>query len=207
MDLNKKKFSFIYHNIFIYRIVMNLLYLGGYKKRFNYIIDILISNKFKIVTELCFGDILLAKWCKENQIEWNGFDVNRNFILNAKKKGYNAKYRDLLKFENLPKSDVIIIIGSLYHFHDSLEKLIQCIMNSTSSLIISEPISNLSSNNSIIGKIAKKLTKSGNGNEEFRYDYNSLYKSLNKICKGKYKISELNKTHKDLILNINKIQA
>ena len=183
---------------------MNILYLGKYNQRFKIITDLLNLEKDRSVTELCFGDTKIAEWCKLKKIKWTGFDINKKFIKYAKSKGYNAQFYDLLKIKNLPKSDVVIIMGSLYQFNNNLEKIIDLVMESTPKFIISEPIKNLATMNNFIGFMAKRFTKAGNGNEIFRYNYNSLSNKLNDICKNKFFVSEVNKTEKDLIVIIHK---
>tara|TARA_A100001011_G_scaffold396602_1_gene494877 strand:+ start:9433 stop:10050 length:618 start_codon:yes stop_codon:yes gene_type:complete len=205
MDLKKKKFSLVYKNIHIYRFIMNIIYLGKYNERFKIITDLFNPKTEQTIVELCFGDIIIAHWCKLNKINWIGFDINQQFIKNAKLKGYNAHYRDILKLEVLPRSDAVVLMGSLYQFHESLNDLINCVMNSTSKFIISEPIRNIASTNNIFGYLAKRLTKVGNGNEQFRYDYHNLYRSIRAACNNKFIISEIKKTQKDLILVIQKI--
>jgi len=202
MCIKKKKFSFIYKNIYIYRFVMNIIYFGKYNQRFKIVTNLLNPKNDKTIVELCFGDTLIAHWCKLNNLKWFGFDINYEFIKNARSKGYNANYKDILKLESLPKSDVVVLMGSLYQFNESLNDLINCVMNSTSKLIISEPISNLASKKNLIGYLAQRLTKVGKGNEKFRYDYNHLKHALKVACNGKFTVSEVKKTKKDLILII-----
>lgn len=181
---------------------MNIIYLGKYNQRFKIVTDLLNPRNDKTVIELCFGDTLIAKWCKSNDIKWIGFDINEKFIKNAKLKGYSAHYKDILKLENLPQSDAVVIMGSLYQFHERLGDLVNCVMSSTSKFIISEPISNLSTKGNLIGYLAKKSTKAGNGNEMFRYTHDNLHCALRDVCNGKFIISEVKRTQKDLILLI-----
>ncbi len=183
---------------------MNIIYLGKYNQRFKIVANLLNPKDDKTVIELCFGDTQIAKWCKSNNIKWVGFDINGEFIKKARSKGYNAHYKDILKLENLPKSDAVVIMGSLYQFNESLGNLVNCVMNSTSQFIISEPISNLATKDNFIGYLAKKSTKVGNGNEIFRYNYDNLYLALREVCRDKFIISEVKRTRKDLILVIRK---
>lgn len=183
---------------------MNIIYLGKYNQRFKLVTDLLNPKKDKTVLELCFGDILIAQWCKFNRIKWTGLDINKKFIKNARSYGFNAIYRDILKFKNLPKSDVVIMMGSLYQFNKKLDDLIKLIMRSTSKFIISEPISNLSTSNSLLGYFAKRATKVGKGNEMFRYNYDNLKIELKKACNNNFIISEIKRTKKDLIIIIKK---
>ena len=184
---------------------MNMIYFGKYNQRFKIVTNLLNSKKDKTIVELCFGDILIANWCRLNNLVWIGFDINDEFIKNARSKGFNAQYKDILKFEALPKSDVVILMGSLYQFNTRLNDLISSIMKSTNKLIISEPIINLASQNNIVGYFAKRLTKVGKGNEIFRYDYGNLHHALKDVCSDKFKISEIKRTKKDLILVIQKL--
>ena len=184
---------------------MNILYLGKYNQRFKSVENLLNPRNDKNVIELCFGDTMIAKWCKLNDIKWAGFDINEEFIKNARLEGYNAHYKDILKLENLPKSDAVIIMGSLYQFNEILDDLINCVMSSTSKFIISEPISNLATKGNLIGYLAKRSTKVGNGNEMFRYNYDNLHSALRNVCDGRFAVSEIKRTQKDLILVIRKI--
>ena len=124
---------------------MNLLYFGSYKKRFNNIIKFINIEKTERILELAFGDIFIAKWAKSLGIDWFGIDLNESFVSHARANGYDACLKDLSKIEKFPNSDLTIIAGSLYHFHQSIEELIVKIMQSTNTLIISEPVKNISS--------------------------------------------------------------
>ena len=163
---------------------MNLLYFGKYKKRFNDIIK-LFNTKITSVNELCFGDIYVANFCKKNNIKWAGFDINEDFIDYATKKGYNAKCQDIMKLDNLPKADICIIAGSLYHFYDNVEQVFKLMLNSSGTIIISEPIKNFSSSTGILGKIARISANAGKGNETFRYNKKSFIELI-KNMKNKF---------------------
>ena len=192
----------IYQNIHVYRLIMNLLYLGRYNKRFQKIIKFIEINNTKKIVELAFGDVQIAKWAKSNDIKWTGFDINKSFVSYAKAKGYDAFEKDIKSESNIPESDLTIISGSLYHFHEFLEKLINKIMSKTKILIISEPIQNISSKKNIFGKIAKRSANISTEREEFRYNENTLIETLDRICIEKYKIETLEKYSKDIIIRI-----
>ena len=59
---------------------MNLLYLGGYYKRFEHLIQCIDLKQTTKIVELAFGDIHIAKWAKSNNIDWIGFDINKSFV-------------------------------------------------------------------------------------------------------------------------------
>lgn len=199
--LKLKKYSFIYQHLLIYRFVMNLLYFGGYARRFKKVIALLDPLKDRSVTELCFGDIYIAQWCKENGVKYIGLDINPHFVVGARRKGYDVRLVNLRAYTVLPRSEVVIMMGSLYHFHDILEGLFETIMNSCERFIISEPILNLTSRNDIIGRIARVSANAGQGHEDFRFNNASLHVALEKAAKGRYEINYFS-SGKDAIVEI-----
>lgn len=181
--------SLIYSHIYIYRLVLNILFLGKYRQRFNAIISLINPEKEKKVVELCFGDIYVARWCKTNGIDYTGFDINQHFINNAKRQGYCVEFMNLRNASLIPHSDVVVMMGALYHFHDIIDELINNIMKSSPRFIISEPISNLAQRKGLLGYIAMKSTRVGNNDETFRFNANSLSEALEKISNGRWRIS------------------
>ncbi|MFL5765339.1 MAG: hypothetical protein ACJ77K_15450 [Bacteroidia bacterium] len=172
--------SFIYSNIRYYRFIMGLLYGGKYRGRYKAVTAYIQGKK---VTELCFGDTVIAGFCRRNNIEWTGFDINEAFVDSALKKGFNAKLTDVAAVENILAADTCIISGSLYHFHDRLEPLLRKILASAPLLIISEPVRNLSDNNGIIGKLAKASATVEGKAQHFRYTDKTLKETLDDLGK------------------------
>ena len=66
--------------------------------------------------------------------------TERTVVKFAKKNQYEVKLENIRKLNPLPKTDLIIMISSLYHFHDIMENLIHHIMKYCDSFIISEPV-------------------------------------------------------------------
>lgn len=193
--------SIIYKHIYIYRIVMNILYGGNYKKRFKKIIA-LLGRDDRNILELCFGDIYIAKYCKKTGRKWVGLDVNRGFVERAQKKGFDARHADISKLDKLPQADVCIIAGSLYHFHKDLSRIISIMLESAPKIIISEPIRNLSSIPGVIGKIAKRSANAGQGYEEFRYDEYSFIDTLEHFSRKYNFLYNIADNDKDMIIMI-----
>jgi hypothetical protein len=196
----------IYKNIFVYRAVMNFLYAGKYRSRFQNIIECIEIQKTSKILELAFGDIQIAKWAKSSGIEWTGIDINESFVSNAIKNGYQAYLKDLNLVESFPSSDTAIIAGSLYHFHESMGSLIEKIMDNTNVLLISEPIKNISSSTNIFGKIAKNSANVNKGKEDFRFNEISLINELTYLCSDRYDIKVCKRFSKDIIIKISHIQ-
>ena len=172
-----KVVSLVYRNIYIYRIIMNILYGMKYKIRFDNINN-LIRDKDKDIVELCFGDIYIAQYALITNRKWIGLDINESFVKYANSKNYKAINRDILVAE-IPKNDVCIMIGSLYHFIDDIELVLRKMLESSNKIIISEPIKNLS-NNKYVGFFAKKLADAGRGDEEFRFTESSFIEVLDR---------------------------
>jgi len=197
-----KSYSFIYRNIYTYRMIMIVLYAGKYLNRFKRVANVLSKKQCSSVTELCFGDVYLAQWCRVNDIKWTGIDVNKQFVNFAVKRGYDAKCLNLLDFPDLQRSLVVVMMGSLYHFNDILPELIDYVMKSCDKFIISEPVKNLSSSQGLLGWIAKRSANSGNGNELFRFTEDALMGRLNKISGDRFIVESHGVFGKDIVLEL-----
>jgi hypothetical protein len=198
----KSDFSLIYRNIWIYRLIMNVLYLGRYRQRFQDITNELGPRDNNII-ELCFGDIYIATYCKESARDWVGYDINDVFVNHALKHGHNAVSMDILSLEKLPRADVLIFAGSLYHFHENMHKIWQLMTSSASKIILSEPVKNITSIKNCVGKIGARASTVRNGAEAFRFDRDSLIEMLD-YFKETYNFTyEILSEKKDILIIIN----
>jgi hypothetical protein len=198
--------SFIYRHIFIYRIIMNILYAGKYRSRFVKVIDqINDAPENADVLELCFGDVYIADYCRKAGYKWTGLDINMQFVKHAQIAGYNAIYADLQSIEVLPKTDVCIMMGSLYHFHPNAMDMLKKMVEASKVVVISEPVSNLASKKGVIGFIARRAASIGKGNEVFRFDRNS-FTEIAETCSRlfNYSIISLQEDGRDMILKLKK---
>lgn len=169
---SKAAISIVYRNIHIYRLLLNVIYGGSYRSRFADVTRHLRGRKS--VLELCFGDTWIARHCRDNDIEWTGYDLNQSFVSSARKAGFIALCTDVLSEVPFPRNEITIIQGSLYHFHDSIDALFAKIFQSTDDLLVSEPVRNFSSAPGLIGWIARRSANVGKGHEQFRYNKESL---------------------------------
>jgi hypothetical protein len=170
--------SLIYSNIHLYRLAMNVLYAGGYMKRFEDVIAQI--GEARSVCDLCFGDTLVAEWCRTHSVAWTGIDLNSTFCARARRAGFNVVEGNLLALD-LPDADVFVMAGSLYHFHDHLAELLEMVWRHTSRLVVSEPIRNLSSSGGVIGWGARRSANPGDGHARFRYDERTLRRALAEV--------------------------
>jgi hypothetical protein len=180
---------------------MNFLYKGAYFRRFKPVCR-LISGK--TVTELCFGDIVVARYCKDHQIQWTGLDINPAFVHNAELHHFKASVADIRKTE-IPAADTLVICGSLYHFHSTIDDLFLKMLNASGRIVLSEPVRNLSSGKGIIGKLAKASAKVEGEDQPFRYTEETLRVELERmrpILDFRYRIVE--RISKDIVILIEK---
>ena len=180
--------------------MMNLIYFGKYKRRFENIYSLLKKEKTSNVIELCFGDTYIANFCKKNGIQWTGYDLNENFVAHAKRNHFNGLNEDIIKLDEFLKCDTYIMIGSLYHFKDDGVDLIRKMIQSSKQVIISEPIKNLSSTKGIIGFVARRSANTGKGHEVFRYNETSFIEMIEKL-NVKYTVVAIDR---DILIEIKK---
>jgi hypothetical protein len=181
---------------------MFLLYKGNYYNRFKPLFKNISGKK---VTEVCFGDTIIAEHCKKAGIVWTGIDINERFVKNAVKKGFNAEQQDLEQIIALPKADTLIISGALYHFQNDQESLFKKMLDCAPQMIISEPVINLSNNTGIIGKLAKASASVNGKTQAFRYTEKTLLETIEQLSKQlqfNYTVEE--RFDKDLIIVITK---
>jgi len=194
--------SLIYKNLFLYRLAMNLLYTGSYRNRFRPLIGLVTG---KSVLELCFADTVIAEWCQKNSLKWTGFDINKKFVSCAEKKGFDAKLADLNSIETLPRADVCIMAGSLYHFMGKENRLFRIMLNASPRIIISEPVRNLSAMKGPVGKIARNASATGTGRADQRYDKESLLALLSDLSlQLGFNYMVTGSLKKDLIITLSK---
>lgn len=163
--------SLIYRSLFLYRFSMNLLYSGSYRARLRATKEVITGSS---CLELCFGDTLLAQWCQRKNISWIGMDINNYFVNCAVKKGFDAKVIDLNQIKILPETDVCVMAGSLYHFHQDPISLLKKMTNAAPLVIICEPVKNLSSWKGPLGWLARRSATTSAGENTFRYTRESF---------------------------------
>lgn len=181
---------------------MSLLYRGNYYKRLKPVLRLISGKK---VTEICFGDTIIAEYCRKKSIVWTGIDINEVFVENALKKGLSAERNDIFSIAKLPEADTCIICGSLYHFNMSLESLFTKMLECAPQIIISEPVNNLSNNKGIIGKLARASANVEGKKQAFRYTEKTLLDALSELSKKlNFEFSLVDRFDKDIIILVKK---
>lgn len=175
--------SIIYRNRRLYRLAMNLLYRGSYAERFRQVCS-LIRKSDETILELCFGDVAVAEYCRQNGKRWIGMDASDAFVKHALKSGFDARKADLLRLDVLPNSSVCIMMGSLYHFEAQLPSLFLRIKGASARLILSEPVRNWTHASGLLRCLAKLLTRTDAQAETFRFTEASLTRALDDLKNG-----------------------
>lgn len=174
--------SLIYKNIRFYRMVMQVLYKGKYHQRFEPVKKLLLEKKCASVLEICFGDTIIASFCKDHHLPWTGMDVNASFVARAQKKGFQAELVDIHSQTTFPSQDAVVMMGSLYHFEKDSSTLLVNLLHSSRVLILNEPVKNLSHKKKL-GNLAARLSDSGKGPEKFRFTRETLLQLADEITR------------------------
>ena len=160
--------SFIYRNNFIYSLFIRILYGKFYNNRYRKIGELIPSNIS--VLDICCGDCRLYENELKNRVKYIGIDINHMFLKTAAKKGIDVKRLDI-RYENLPKSDYLILQASLYQFipnhKDIVDKMIRA---AGDKVIISETVVNVSSSKlPLIAYFAKYSANPATGHTTQRF--------------------------------------
>ncbi len=172
--------SIIYRNLELYRLVMNLLYKGRYRARFERVCA-LIRATDSTVLELCFGDVAVAEDCRRHGKRWTGLDLSDVFVAHAVGRGFDARQADILQAAAWPASDLCIMMGSLYHFKAHLPALFRRIHDTSPRFVLSEPVRNWTHANGFCRFLARALTCAGTREETFRFDEAALTQTLEEL--------------------------
>jgi len=148
----------IYSNPTLYHFLMRTLYRKNFKARYQVIADE-IPERISVV-DVCAGDAYLYfNFLIKKSIRYTALDNSPYFLRWAQKKGIDYRKVNVF-FDEIPKGDVVVMMASLYQFIPKEKEVLQkLICSARQKVIISEPISNISSSHiGIIARIANRLT-------------------------------------------------
>jgi hypothetical protein len=102
---------------------------------------------------------LYTNFLNKKSIRYIALDNSPYFLRWGQKNGIDYRKVNVF-FDEIPKGDVVVIMASLYQFIPREKEILQkLVCSARQKLIISEPISNLSSSQiGIIARIANRLT-------------------------------------------------
>lgn len=143
------------------------------------------------VLEVCSGPCDMHFYLKKKNCQYLGVDFNPVFIKSAVDRGIPVKELDVRRLNEITqKFDYVIMQASLYHFFPNVESVIKDMsLLAKKAVIISEPIRNVSSSKSKwLGVLGKILSNPGDGTGTFRFNEESLARTIE--SSGLKKISE-----------------
>jgi hypothetical protein len=148
----------IYYNPTLYHFLMRVLYRQNFNARYQVIANE-IPERVSVV-DVCAGDAYLyTNFLIKKAIRYTALDNSPYFLNWGRKKGFDYRKVNVF-FDEIPKGDVVVMMASLYQFIPKEKEILQKLIHSArQKVIISEPISNLSSSHvGIIAKISNCLT-------------------------------------------------
>jgi len=134
------------------------------------------------------GDLYFYEnYLRNKSIDYSCADINGVFVNAALKKGIKAMQLDILRDE-IPRSEYILIQGSLYHSIPNQKELIRKLMSSTGKqLIISENTSNISnSSSSFKSWLGAVFSKAKSGQSKIKFTKETLKETFNDLEKNSF---------------------
>jgi hypothetical protein len=148
----------IYAHPLIYRFVLKALYGRALEERFR-AVSALVPHGASLL-DVCAGDGAIRD-SLHSSVRYTAVDGNETFVSGLKKKGVPAELRDV-RYQPLPEADVVLMMGSLYHFVPDTEAMIEKLKKAAKRrLIIVEPHVNWSSKAGVIGWLSQRLSDPG----------------------------------------------
>jgi hypothetical protein len=181
----------------LYHFLMRMLYGKNFDARYQVIADEIPDGAS--VVDVCAGDAYLyTKFLIKKNIRYTALDNSPFFLRWAQKKGLDYRKINVF-FDEFPKADVVVMMASLCQFIPKEKEIVQKLIQSArQKVLLSEPISNLSSSHiQIIARISQRLTTPFEDSGQYagkRFDEEQMvsllksfpgFKSVNKIPGGR----------------------
>lgn len=153
---------------------MFLLYGRHYFTRYRALAD-LIAPESSVLDLCCGPGILYQRYLRHKGVSYTGLDINEDFIKRVNEMGGQGAVWDLRDDKPLPRSDYVVMQASLYHFLPDPTRITERMINAAAkSVIIAEPIRNLSCNKTrLLRNLAKRFSDTGTG-EQTRFTEQAL---------------------------------
>ena len=172
--------SLIYRSTIGYELLMRGLYGRHYADRMRAIAAEVPAGS--TVLELCCGPAMLyRRFLRGRTGSYVGIDVIPGFVAALRRRGIDARERDLAADDSpLPSADVVIIQASLYHFLPRPELIVDRMLAAAQDrAIVSEPVRNLASSGvPIIRIVGRHAADPGTGGHAQRFDERSLHEFM-----------------------------
>jgi len=128
--------SFVYRHPILYNLMLKAIHQKALNRRYRYISKSIGKNK--TVFELGCGTARMHKFLHRS-CKYVGWDLNRTFVEYCRRKGINAKTKDIFDFSEYPENDVTVICDVLHHVFPNDRSLVEHAAINTKKLIIIEP--------------------------------------------------------------------
>jgi hypothetical protein len=168
----------VYWHPKLYSYTMRRLYGKNFENRYSSLVKLIPGNCQLL--ELCMGDMYFYEnYLRKKNISYSCADVNPIFVNAARKKKVNSILLDILTDE-IPKSDYILIQGSLYHAIPNHKELIKKLFAAAGKqLIISECVNNVSnSSNGLVSWLGALASKAKTGQSKIKFTNETLKQSF-----------------------------
>jgi trans-aconitate methyltransferase len=167
--------SLIYRSAPVYELVMHVLYGQHFDGRLRAVAEQVPAGAS--VLELCCGPgSLYLRHLRSRVGNYIGLDSNPGFVARLQARGVDARLTDLTDAQPLPRADVAIMQASLYHFLPDANEILQRMLDAAKrSVIVSEPIRNLSSSSlPLVRTVARRAADPGIGSHAQRFTETAL---------------------------------
>lgn len=187
----------IYWSPLLYNTALKILYGKIFEERFQCVVTRIPSSTQSVLDICCGTGLIYERYLKDRNINYIGLDLNKIFLKRVKKIGGNTICMKLPG--KLPKADIVIMMGSLYHFRGQENIIVdRMIEASRKKVIILEPVKNLSSSDifGFIGKCATYIQGTSSTHRLNEPQLKELFKSylntvFSKAVNNKYMLIEL----------------
>jgi glycosyltransferase involved in cell wall biosynthesis len=164
----------IYWTCVGFDLAMRLLYRAQYRETYAAISELIPDGAS--VVDVCCGTARLARdGLRGRRVEYLGLDFNGHFVMGVRKRGIHAKFFELLSGP-IPSADYVVMCSSFYHAWGEEEVVFAKLAAAArEAVIISEPVENLSSSRTALGRsLGRWLSNPGAGQHDRRFDYESF---------------------------------
>lgn len=157
MAANQPSSPFYSHPL-LYQALIRFLYRKNFNERYQLVADQIPAGAS--VADVCAGDAYLYfHYLKQKSVSYIALDNSRNFGKWAVNQGVDYRNFNLFN-DDIPVVDVVVMMGSLFQFKPSEKEVLQKMISSARhEVIITEPVSNLSSSHiGLVARLANRLT-------------------------------------------------
>lgn len=163
----------------LYRAMMLCLYRQNYWARHRTIAD-LIPEGSTVLDVCCGPGTLYTRYLRNRRVAYKGLDLSESFVKHLRSIGADAELWDGSDSRPLPTADIVVMQGSLCHFHPEVLPVLRRMMRAARrNVIISEPIrSVMHGEHRWLAAIAARVTNPGNGRSDFRFTPQQLDDSI-----------------------------